>query len=101
MAKLSESFRTSLRFFSYYLANGTLEYDLLGEVDYSAVLTEPSAMEAIYAVFSNVIELDDDGVVVNQAEAMRRAAQYVLTWVDHDYKPQPPFEDWELELHLA
>jgi hypothetical protein len=101
MAKLSESFRTSLRFFSFYLSSGTLEYELLGDVDYQGVLNEPSALEMIYAIFSNVIELDDDGQVRNQPQAMRRAAQYILTWIDSDYVVEPPFEDWEIELHLA
>jgi hypothetical protein len=39
-------------------------------------------MEQIYAIFANVIELDEDGVVVNAKYADRRAAQWLRRYID-------------------
>ena len=62
---LSPSFSGALRFFSFWVANGTVGYPLLKDVDdYRWILTEtPSFLEQVYAIFANVIELDDDGNV--------------------------------------
>jgi hypothetical protein len=76
--KLSHSFSGALRTFSFWVANGTLGYQILNGVDYrSVLLSEPSALEQVYAIFANVIELDDAGFVVNAKYAERRAAQWL------------------------
>ena len=71
---------------------------MLNGVDYSCIFEEPSALEAVYAIFANVLELDDEGNILNAKWAEHRAAQYVLWYVagkQHD----PPFEPWENLLY--
>lgn len=85
--------------FSFFLANRTLQLTVLDGVDYARLFVEPSALEQTYAIFANVLEIDDNGRV-NDARASLRAAQYIRSYVDQSYVVEPPFEDWELELHL-
>ena len=96
--KLSNSFSGALRTFSFWVANRSLGLPLLEGIDYSCIFEEPSALEATYAIFANVIELDDKGNVLNAKWAEHRAAQYVLQYVTGQ-APEPPFEDWECELY--
>ncbi|MEP3890421.1 MAG: hypothetical protein ABJN69_08125 [Hellea sp.] len=99
MPKLSESVSGAIRQFSYWVANGTVGNPLLKDVDYRSILTEePSALEAAYAIFANVLEFDDAGEVTNAKHAEKRAAQYILQYMTGT-KATPPFEDWETELH--
>jgi len=101
MPKLATQLRGNLRFFAFYLANGTVDLDVLPVgTDYSAIFREPSALEQAFAIWSNVLELDEHGAPANAAVARRRAAQYIRTWIDQSYIVEPPFLDWELELHL-
>lgn len=80
------------------MANGTVGYPLLNGVDYSCIFREPSALERAYAIFANVIELDESGTVLNAKYAERRAAQSILQYVTG--KPaEPPLEDWETFLY--
>ena len=77
--RLSHSFSGALRTFSYWVANGTLGQPVLNGIDYSFVLSEePSALERVYAIFANVIEMDDVGNVQNSKYAERRAAMAAL-----------------------
>lgn len=101
MAKLSENVRGYLRLFAFFLANGTVSMAILGdEYDYSSLFEEPSELERVFAIWGNVLEIDEQGEVLNGREAQRRAAQYIRHYVDPDFEVEPPFEDWELELHL-
>ncbi len=60
--KLSNSFSGALRQFSYWVANGTVGYPLLNDIDYiSAFREEPSLLEQAYAIFANNIEMDNKG----------------------------------------
>jgi hypothetical protein len=84
--------------FSFWIANGTVGLPLLDGVDYSCIFREPSALEQAYAIFANVIELDEGGAVLNAKYAERRAAQEILRYVTG--RPvEPPYEDWEVALH--
>ena len=62
-------------------------------------MAEPSALEQMYAIFANVIELDEDGSVLNAKYAERRAAQWLRRYMDSRYEILPPLENWESELH--
>jgi hypothetical protein len=70
----------------------------LDGIDYSCIFQEPSALEQVYAIFANVLELDENGRVINAKHAERRAAQYILEYVAGK-EAEPPFETWEVELH--
>jgi hypothetical protein len=99
MAQLAEDLRSSLRFFAFYLANGTVDLHLLPDPSYVQDIVEyGSALESVFAVFANVLDLDDDGRVTNADHAQRRAAQWIRSYVDPQYVVEPPFEDWEVEL---
>jgi hypothetical protein len=79
LKKLSGSFTGALRLFSYWVASGTVGYRILEGIDYRPVLLAgPSAMEQMYAIFSNVIELDEDGSVLNAKYAERRLPTFSL-----------------------
>lgn len=99
MQKLSHSFSGALRTFSFWIANGTVGLPLLQGIDYSCIFEDPSALERSYAIFANVIEMDDQGTVLNAKYAERRAAQYIRSYVDSSYQVEPEFEDWEIELY--
>jgi hypothetical protein len=70
-------------------------------IDYSCIFEEPSALEQAYAIFINVLEVDDMGKVTDADNAQLRAAQYIRSYVQgEDYQVDPPFEDWEVALHV-
>jgi hypothetical protein len=97
--KLSNSFSGALRTFSFWMANGTVGMPLLEGIDYSCIFNEPSALEQVYAIFANEIEMDDNGEVINAKYAEMRSAQYIRSYVDNTYKIEPPLEDWEVTLY--
>jgi hypothetical protein len=97
--KLGSSFSGAFRTFGFWLANGTVGHPLLDGLDYRCIFQEPSALEQVFAIFANVLELDATGKVLNHKHAERRAAQYIRSYVDNGYVVEPPFEDWELALH--
>ena len=100
MSHLSPEVRAACRFFAFVLGNGTLAGDVLGEIDYRRHLVEfGSELEMVLAIFLNVLEVDADGRVVNEAAAQRRAAQWIRQYNDPGYEVTPPWEDWETELH--
>ena len=99
MAKLSPSVRGCIRQFAFWIANGTVGHPLLEGIDYRAIFEEPSALEAAFAVYCNVLEFDSRGIVTNARDAERRAAESIRQYCDPGYVPDPPIADWEVELH--
>jgi hypothetical protein len=96
--KLSNSFRGALRTFAYFMASGT--QDTLKGINYLALYgDEPSAIEQVFAIYANVIELDENGDVLNAKYAEKRATDYLRAYCDPAFKLDPPYEDWEVELH--
>ncbi len=96
--KLSNSFCGALRTFSYFIASGT-HYQLEG-INYLELFgNEPSAIERAFAIFANVIEMDENGTVLNKKYAEKRAVDYIRSYCDSDFKVVPPYEDWEIELY--
>jgi hypothetical protein len=98
MPRLSPSVSGAIRTFSFWIANGSVGLPLLEGIDYTCIFREPSALEQTYAIFANVLELDDHGLVTNAKYAEKRAAQFILQYVTGK-AAQPPFEDWEVCLH--
>lgn len=96
--KLSNSVSGALSTFTYFLSSGT--HDMLEGVDYISLYgTEPSAIEQVYAIFANVLEQDENGQVVNAQYAQKRATDYLRSYCDASFTVDPPYEDWEVELH--
>lgn len=96
--RLSNSFSGALRTFAYFMASGA-QYTLEG-VDYLWLYgEEPSAIEQVFAIYANVIELDEQGNVVNAKYAEKRATDYLRSYCDPSFKVEPAYEDWEVALH--
>jgi hypothetical protein len=80
------------------MASGT--QNTLEGVEYLSLYgSEPSAIEQVFAIYANVIEVDEDGLVVNAKYAEKRATDYLRSYCDRNYVVSPPYADWELELH--
>lgn len=96
---LPDGIRSAIRQFAFSLANGTVAPDLLHGIDYRARLAESGiALETAFAVFTNTLDLDWRGSPANHAAAQHRAAQWIRAHNDLGYRPQPPFQSWEIEL---
>jgi hypothetical protein len=90
--KLSNSFSGALRTFAYFMASGT--QNTLKGVDYLSLYgEEPSAIEMVFAIFANVIDLDETGNVLNAKYAEKRATDYLRSYCDPNFKVSPPYED--------
>ncbi|YCM43435.1 hypothetical protein V2O64_19185 [Verrucomicrobiaceae bacterium 227] len=101
MPHLDKSVSAEVRQFSFWVANRTVGHPLLEGIDYSCIFEEPSALEQVYAIYMNVLEVDDAGKVIDAKQAQHRAAQYIRAYVQgEDYVVDPPFEDWEVALHV-
>lgn len=95
--RLSEEFSGALRTFAYFMASGT--HYMLADVDYISLYgDEPGAIEQVFAIFANVIELDSEGTVLNFNAAQKRATDYLREYCNGE-KVVPPYEDWEIALH--
>ncbi|ROO90512.1 hypothetical protein EDD29_8242 [Actinocorallia herbida] len=98
MAKLSEDLRAGIRFFAFYLANGTLDLELLDGIDYRpALLDSGSTLEMVFTIYTNVLDVDEDGLV-DDGHAQYRVAQWLRRYCDPSYVVEPPFEEWETRL---
>jgi len=96
--KLGDSFSGALRTFAYFMASGTM--DTLRGVDYLNMYgSEPNAIEQVFAIYANVIELNEDGLVTNAKYAEKRATDHLRAYLDPSFVVDPPYEDWEIELH--
>ncbi|WP_406349210.1 hypothetical protein OHA44_36635 [Streptomyces sp. NBC_00144] len=100
MGHLPIDVRASLLLFAFYLANGTIDVDLLDGFDYRATLFQfGSSVEQILAIYGNVLQVDTNGEVLNEGDAQYRVAQWIRSCCDPTYEVKPPFQAWETELH--
>lgn len=54
--------RASLRLFTFYLANGKLELDLLDGSDYRpGLMAFGSTLEQVFAIYTNVLRVSENG----------------------------------------
>ena len=96
--KLSSSLSGALRTFAYFMSSGT--HYMLEGIDYLSLYgNEPSAIEQVYAIFANVLEMDENGQVLNVNYAQKRATDYLRAYCDPNFKVDSPYEEWETELH--
>ncbi|MET8260097.1 hypothetical protein [Micromonospora sp. NPDC005205] len=54
----------------------------------------------MFAIFANVLDVNEAGEVTNYGDAEYRAAQWIRRCCDDSYEVDPPFVGWELELPL-
>ena len=96
--KVSSDFSGALRTFAFFMASGS--HYMLDGVKYLELYGEdPSAIEMAYAIFANVLEMDDGGQVLNFTYAQKRATDYIKSYCDPSFEVSPPFESWEQELY--
>ena len=98
---LSHGLSGALRTFAFWIANGTVGHPLVDDLGYWADMSEsPSLMEGAFAVFANVLRLDEAGNPVNVQDAERRAAMFIRQWSSSNRLPaEPPLQHWEVALH--
>jgi hypothetical protein len=96
--RVSNDFSGALRTFAYFMASGT--HYMLEDVEYLNLYGEdPSAIEMAYAIFANVLEMDDEGQVLNFTYAQKRATDYIKSYCVPSFEVSPPYEVWEQELY--
>jgi hypothetical protein len=67
---------------------------------WDAVRESPSQLEICFAIFVNVLELDDHGDPVNEQQAERRAAAWLYRYCTGELPPgEPDLEPWECALY--
>ena len=100
MARLPASVRAAVCDFAFALGNGTLDSTgLLHGIDYRADFQRNSnELQLVFAVFTNVLEVDDGGRVTNADDAKRRAAAVVRRYHQPSFVVDPPLADWEIAL---
>jgi hypothetical protein len=83
------------------VARGSVGHPLLEGIDYWPELRDsPSQMETCFAIFANVLQLDDAGEPVNEKYAEQRAATWLYQYCTGGLPPgQPPLEPWEVALY--
>ncbi|UUC49578.1 hypothetical protein NOX82_27510 [Pseudomonas citronellolis] len=96
--KVSNDFSGALRTFAFFMASGS--HYMLKNVPYLDLYgREPSAIEMTYAIFANVIEMDDEGNILNFTHAQKRATDYLKSYLNPSFQVTPPLEAWETELY--
>jgi hypothetical protein len=96
MAKLSDDLRAHLYRFAHSLVWSTGDDYLYDGAEYSCVWEEPEVLPQAFAIWCNVLEVDEQGRVLNGEYARWRASQYVNNVANPELKVEPPFEPWEL-----
>ena len=74
---------------------------MLDGIDYREAAREsPSQLEYCFAIFVNVLELDDQGEPVNEKYAERRAATWLYRYCTGALPPgESDLEPWECALY--
>ncbi|SDJ50268.1 hypothetical protein SAMN05192558_11858 [Actinokineospora alba] len=98
---LSNGASGAIRRFAGWVARGSVGHPMLEGIDYwDALRDSPSSMEICFAVFANVLELDDDGEPTNEKHAEHRAACWLYEYCTGNQPPgEPEIEPWECELY--
>lgn len=90
----------AIRRFAGWVARGSVGHPMLDGINYWDELKDsPSQMEICFAIFANVLELDEDGVPINEKYAERRAATWLYQYCTGELPPgEAELESWECEL---
>jgi len=91
----------AIRRFAGWVTRGSAGHPILEGINYwDAVRESPSQLETCFAIFANVLELDDHGDPVNEKQAERRAATWLYRYCTGDLTPgEPDLEPWECVLY--
>jgi hypothetical protein len=100
-SKISSGASGAIRRFAGWVARGSAGHPMLEGIDYWDELRDsPSQMEICFAIFVNVLELDDSGQPANEKYAETRAATWIYNYHMGELPPgQPDLEPWEVELY--
>jgi len=99
MEMSDQSFWSDLKRFVLAIANENFHNDLLGEAYFSSMVEQGSNfLESVFAVWGNVIRLNEQGETINTQQLELRVAQWIKSYLDESYQPYPVFEAWEYEL---
>lgn len=99
--KISSGASGAIRRFAGWVARGSVGHPLLEGINYWDELADsPTQMEAVFAIFANVLELDEDGEPTNEKYAERRAATFLYRYCTGQLPPgEPELQPWECELY--
>jgi hypothetical protein len=99
--KISSGASGAIRRFAGWVARGSVGHPMLEGIDYWDELRDsPSQMEICFAIFANVLELDDSGQPVNEKYAETRAATWIYMYCMGGLPAgQPDLAPWEVELY--
>ncbi|MEV0802048.1 hypothetical protein AB0I34_30410 [Kribbella sp. NPDC050281] len=98
---LSHGASGAIRRFAGWVARGSVGHPMLDGIDYwSELKYSPSQMEICFAIFSNVLELDDQGDPINEKYAERRAATWLYRYCTGELPlGEEDLEPWECQLY--
>lgn len=99
--RVSHGVSGAVRRFAGWVARGSVGHPLLDGIDYLDDLIEsPSQLETCFAIFLNVLELDEAGEPTNEKYAERRAAVWIYRYcTGQNPAGEHPLEPWECELY--
>jgi hypothetical protein len=99
--QLSHGASGAIHRFAGWVARGSVGHPMLDGIDYWSELKDsPSQMETCFAIFANVLELDDQGEPINEKYAERRAATYLYRYCTGGLPSgEADLEPWECELY--
>ncbi|WP_192918398.1 hypothetical protein [Streptomyces spectabilis] len=66
----------------------------------ACALRSGSSLEQVFAVYSNVLRVGADGMVLSDGGAQCRVAQWIRACCGPDCRVEPPFAAWEAEFPL-
>lgn len=100
-SRLSHGTSGAMRRFAGWVARGSVGHPMLDGINYWDELKDsPSQMEICFAIFANVLELDEHGDPINEKYAERRAATYLYRYCTGHLPPgEPDLEPWECDLY--
>jgi len=108
--RVSRGVSGAVRTFAGWVAGGSPGYPLFDEGKpeghpdeepyWETLQEEPSAMEILFAVFVNNLELDEAGEPSNEKYAERRAATFLYQYMTGELPPgEPPISGDEANLY--
>ena len=109
-SRISHGASGAIRRFAGWVGRGSVGYPLFdggkpqGHPDQEPywhwLHDEASAMETLFAVFVNNLELDEDGEPTNEKYAERRAATFLYRYITRELPPgEPPVSGEESNLY--